>query len=68
MGKMTKANCGASMAPSQKSTPKMNKGGMAAPKFKPCAGCPSPSACGAAGKCKKKSGMYGGGMAKKKKK
>jgi len=44
----------------------MNK--KSAPKFKPCAGCPSPAACTKAGKCKKKSGMYGGGMAKKKKK
>jgi len=44
----------------------MNKGGMAAPKFKPCAGCPTPAKCTAAGKCLKKSGMYGGGMAKKK--
>lgn len=26
-----------------------------APKFKPCAGCPTPSKCRAAGKCAKKS-------------
>ena len=45
----------------------MNKGGMAAPKFKPCADCPNPAACTAAGKCAKKSGMAYGGMAKKKK-
>jgi len=44
----------------------MNKGGMAAPKFKTCAGCPTPAKCTAAGKCAK-SGYYGGGMAKKKK-
>ena len=67
MGKMNKANAGASMAPAQKSTPKMNKGGMAAPKFKPCAGCPTPGACSAAGKCKKKGKAYGGMMKKKKK-
>ena len=44
----------------------MNEGGMAAPKFKPCAGCPTPAQCTAAGKCAKKSGMAYGGMAKKK--
>jgi len=44
----------------------MNEGGMAAPKFKPCAGCPTPAKCTAAGKCAKKSGMAYGGMAKKK--
>lgn len=44
----------------------MNKGGMAAPKFKTCPGCPTPAKCTAAGKCLKKAGMYGGGMAKKK--
>ena len=41
------------------------EGGMAM-KFKPCAGCPTPAKCTAAGKCLKKAGMYGGGMAKKK--
>ena len=44
----------------------MNEGGMAAPKFKTCAGCPTPAKCKAAGKCAKKSGMAYGGMAKKK--
>lgn len=44
----------------------MNKGGMAAPKFKTCPGCPTPAKCSAAKKCAKKSGYYGGGMVKKK--
>ena len=44
----------------------MNKGGMAAPKFKTCPVCPTPAKCTAAGKCAKKSGYYGGGMTKKK--
>lgn len=46
----------------------MNKGGMAPPKFKTCPGCPTPEKCTAAGKCAKKAktGMMGGGMAKKK--
>jgi len=44
----------------------MNKGGMAAPKFKTCPGCPTPAKCTAAGKCAKESGMAYGGMAKKK--
>jgi hypothetical protein len=45
----------------------MNEGGMAAPKFKTCAGCPTPAKCTAAGKCAKKSGMAKGGMTAKKK-
>ena len=32
----------------------MKEGGMAAPKFKTCAGCPTPAKCTAAGKCAKK--------------
>lgn len=44
----------------------MNKGGMAAPNFKTCPGCPTPAKCSAAKKCAKKSGYYGGGMVKKK--
>jgi hypothetical protein len=46
----------------------MNEGGMAPPKFKTCAGCPTPAKCTAAGKCaKKSSGMAKGGMSSKKK-
>jgi len=45
----------------------MNKGGMAAPKFKPCPGCPSPAKCAKEGCQKKqKTGMAYGGMTKKK--
>ena len=43
----------------------MNEGGMSAPKFKTCAGCPTPGKCKAAGKCAK-SGYGYGGMTKKK--
>ena len=46
----------------------MNKGGMAAPKFEPCPGCPSPAKCAKEGCQKKqKTGMANGGMATKKK-
>jgi hypothetical protein len=34
-------------------TPSYQKGGMV---FKPCAGCPTPAKCRAAGKCLKKEG------------
>ena len=44
----------------------MKEGGMAAPKFKPCAGCTTPAKCAKEGCQKEKSGMYGGGMTKKK--
>ena len=43
----------------------MNKGGMAAPKFKTCADCPTPAACTAAGKCAKEGKGYNkGGLTK----
>jgi len=44
----------------------MNKGGMAAPKFKPCPGCPTPGKCAKEGCQKEKNKMAYGGMAKKK--
>ena len=45
----------------------MKEGGMAAPKFKPCAGCTTPGKCAKEGCQKQKSGMAYGGMTKKKK-
>lgn len=42
-----------------------NKGGMTAPKFKTCPGCPTPAACTAAGKCAKEGKGYNkGGLTK----